>query len=53
MRGVIYVDSFSGAYAFRKDDLFLLQSLSGPVAGVMEKVILYDLLNKESDSDKK
>jgi pSer/pThr/pTyr-binding forkhead associated (FHA) protein len=50
MRGVIYIDSFSGAYAFRKDDLFLLNSLSGSVAGAVEKEILSSQLKNDSDS---
>jgi len=37
--GAIYVDS-RGAYGFRKDDLLLLNSLSGPVAVAVEKTVL-------------
>lgn len=37
--GAIYVDS-RGTYGFRKDDLLLLNSLSGPVAVAVEKAIL-------------
>ncbi len=37
--GAIYVDS-RGPYGFRKDDLLLLNSLSGPVAVAVEKAIL-------------
>ncbi|MCJ7596822.1 MAG: FHA domain-containing protein [Desulfobacterales bacterium] len=36
VRGVIYVDSMTRAYGFRKEDLFLLSSLSGPVAMAIE-----------------
>ena len=49
IRGVIYVDSFSGAYAFRKDDLLMLNSLSGSVAGVLEKAALSSLLMNGSN----
>ena len=38
--GAIYVDSIRGPNAFRKDDLLLLESLSGPVAVVIEKKML-------------
>jgi transcriptional regulator with GAF, ATPase, and Fis domain len=37
--GVIYVDS-RGVYGFRKDDLLLLNSLSGPIAVAVEKAVL-------------
>lgn len=37
--GVIYVDS-RGVYGFRKDDLLLLNSLSGPIAVAVEKALL-------------
>jgi len=37
--GVIYVDS-RGVYGFRKDDLLLLNSLSGPIAVAVEKAML-------------
>jgi len=37
MRGVIYVDSFRTPYGFRKEDLLLLNTLSGPVAVAIEK----------------
>jgi pSer/pThr/pTyr-binding forkhead associated (FHA) protein len=49
-RGVIYVDSFQGAYAFRKDDLLMLNSLSGSVAAAVEKATLSTLLKYGSDS---
>ncbi len=39
MIGAIYVDS-RGPYGFRRDDLLLLNSLSGPVAVAVEKAIL-------------
>jgi pSer/pThr/pTyr-binding forkhead associated (FHA) protein len=38
--GVIYVDSIRGPYGFRKDDLLLLNSLSGPVALAIENARL-------------
>ena len=38
--GAIYVDSILSPYAFRKDDLLLLESLSGPVAVAVEKAML-------------
>ncbi|MEE4351278.1 MAG: FHA domain-containing protein [Desulfatiglans sp.] len=38
--GAIYVDSIRGPNAFRKDDLLLLESLSGPIAVFMEKKML-------------
>ena len=37
--GVIYVDA-RGGYGFRKDDLLLLNSLSGPIAVAVEKAML-------------
>jgi pSer/pThr/pTyr-binding forkhead associated (FHA) protein len=40
MRGAIYVDSIQAPYGFRKDDLLLLNSLSGPVAVVIENQML-------------
>jgi hypothetical protein len=40
MRGVIYVDSRRAPYGFRKEDLMLLNTLSGPVAVSIEKAIL-------------
>lgn len=39
MRGVIYVDSFREPYGFRKEDLMLLNTLSGPVAVAVEKAM--------------
>ena len=38
--GAIYVDSIRSPYGFRKDDLLLLESLSGPVAVAVEKAML-------------
>lgn len=38
--GVIYVDSIRGPYGFRKDDLLLLNSLSGPVGLAIENARL-------------
>ena len=40
IRGVIYVDSVQRPYGFRKDDLLLLNTLSGPVALAVEKASL-------------
>jgi len=40
IRGVIYVDSFREAYGFRKEDLLLLNTLSGPLAVAIEKAML-------------
>ncbi|MBW1803645.1 MAG: FHA domain-containing protein [Deltaproteobacteria bacterium] len=37
LRGVIYVDSIRAPYGFRKEDLLLLNALSGPVAVAIEK----------------
>lgn len=48
MRGAIYIDSFSGAYAFRRDDLLMLNSLSGSVASVVEKLTLSSRLTNGS-----
>lgn len=39
-RGVLYVDSLSGPYGFRKDDLLLLNAMSGPLALVIENAQL-------------
>jgi GAF domain-containing protein len=35
--GAIYMDSLQSAYGFRKDDLMLLNSVSGYLAAVIEK----------------
>lgn len=40
MRGAIYVDSIQGPYGFRKEDLLLLNSLSGPMAVAIENEML-------------
>jgi len=40
MRGAIYVDSIRGPHGFRRDDLLLLNSLSGPVAVAIENDLL-------------
>ena len=40
MRGAIYVDSLQAPYGFRKDDMLLLNSLSGSVAVAIEKAML-------------
>lgn len=39
-RGVIYVDSLKTPYGFRKEDLLLLNSLSGTVAVAIENALL-------------
>jgi pSer/pThr/pTyr-binding forkhead associated (FHA) protein len=40
MRGALYVDSIQGPYGFRKEDLLLLNSLSGPMAVAIENQML-------------
>ena len=40
VRGALYVDSLGGPYGFRKEDLLLLNSLSGTVAVAIEKMQL-------------
>ena len=40
VRGAIYVDSLTRPYAFRKEDLMLLNGLSGPVAVAVENLML-------------
>ena len=46
IRGVIYVDSIKKAYGFRKDDLLLLNALSGPAAIAIENGLLYSELER-------
>jgi pSer/pThr/pTyr-binding forkhead associated (FHA) protein len=46
IRGAMYVDSIKVPYGFRKDDLLLLNSLSGPVAVVIENEMLSSRLNE-------
>jgi GAF domain-containing protein len=46
MRGAIYVDSIQGPYGFRKEDLLLLTSLSGPMAVAIENEILASRFEK-------
>jgi PAS domain S-box-containing protein len=41
IRGVIYAHSVNVPQGFRKDDLFLLTALSGPVAVAIENALLY------------
>ncbi len=41
IRGVIYVDSVSKPYGFRKEDLSLLSALSSPAAIAIENATLY------------
>jgi sigma-B regulation protein RsbU (phosphoserine phosphatase) len=40
MRGVIYVDSIHGPYGFRKEDMMLLNSLSGILALATESALI-------------
>lgn len=40
-KGVLYLQSVSVPYGFRQDDLFLLTSLSAPIALAIEKAALY------------
>ena len=40
VRGVIYVDSLTKPYAFRKEDMMLLNGLSGPIAVAVENALL-------------
>ena len=44
IRGVIYVDSVSKPYGFRKEDLSLLSALSSPAAIAIENATLYSNL---------
>jgi hypothetical protein len=44
VRGAIYIDSIRGPYGFRKDDMALLRSLSGPLAIAVEKAVLISAL---------
>ena len=46
MRGAMYVDSIKAPYGFRKDDLLLLNSLSGPVAVIIENEMLSSRLEE-------
>jgi pSer/pThr/pTyr-binding forkhead associated (FHA) protein len=39
-RGAIYVDSLRGPYGFRKEDLLLLNSMTGPIAVAIENAQL-------------
>ena len=41
--GALYVDSLGGPYGFRREDLLLLNSLSGPVAVAIEKARLMSI----------
>lgn len=40
VRGVIYVESLTKPYAFRKEDMMLLNGLSGPIAVAVENALL-------------
>ncbi|MFH1488575.1 MAG: FHA domain-containing protein [Pseudomonadota bacterium] len=51
LRGVIYVDSLSRPYSFRKGDLSLLTALSSPAALAIENAFLHSRF-KEIDLDK-
>ncbi|MDY7034585.1 MAG: ATP-binding protein [Thermodesulfobacteriota bacterium] len=53
IRGVIYVDSLNRPYGFRKEDLSLLNALSGPAAIAVENVSLYSNLEKIIDNKTK
>ena len=53
IRGVIYVDSLNRPYGFRKEDLSLLNALSGPAAIAIENVSLYSNLEKIIDNKTK
>lgn len=44
IRGVLYVDSVSKPYGFRKEDLSLLMALSSPAAMAIENALLYSRL---------
>jgi len=46
VRGAIYIDSIRGPYGFRKEDMALLKSLSGPLAIAIEKASLISTLEK-------
>jgi pSer/pThr/pTyr-binding forkhead associated (FHA) protein len=46
VRGAIYIDSIRGPYGFRKEDMALLRSLSGPLAVAVEKATLISNLEK-------
>jgi signal transduction histidine kinase/CheY-like chemotaxis protein/pSer/pThr/pTyr-binding forkhead associated (FHA) protein len=46
IQGVIYVDSVSKPYGFRKEDLAVLTALSSPAAIAIENAMLYSNLEK-------
>ncbi len=46
VRGALYVDSLGGPYGFRKEDLILLNSLSGSIALAVENILLHERLKK-------
>ena len=46
VRGAIYIDSIRGPYGFRKEDMTLLRSLSGPLAIAVEKAMLVSHIEK-------
>lgn len=46
IRGVIYVDSVSKPFGFRKEDLSLLTTLCGPAAIAIENALLYSNAEK-------
>lgn len=46
VRGALYIDSIRGPYGFRKEDMALLRSISGPLAVAIEKASLISTLEK-------
>lgn len=46
MRGVIYIDSLNKPVGFTKEDLYLLNALSGPLAVAVENASLKSILKK-------
>jgi GAF domain-containing protein len=50
IQGVIYVDSVSRLYGFRKEDLSLIAALSSPAAMAIENALLYSNLEKNVEA---
>ena len=50
IQGVIYVDSLSRLYGFRKEDLSLIAALSSPAAMAIENALLYSNLEKNVEA---
>jgi signal transduction histidine kinase/pSer/pThr/pTyr-binding forkhead associated (FHA) protein len=50
IQGVIYVDSVSRLYGFRKEDLSLIAALSSPAAMAIENALLYSNLEKKVEA---